>query len=311
MWKSMLSIAILIFPPWISGQENLRGDYLGQKPPGMIPAIFAPGVISTDSIEHSSPAFSPEGNLVLWSPVKRNAYPNSFLLEMRREDGKWKGPTRPSFADSSNDDIYPVFSSDGTTLFFSSRRALPSGGQSRLSSEGLRIWVVERKGDSWGIPAPLDTSVSFGQEYAHSTSENGTLYFSSNRPGGKGSLDLYRSLFVHGKYQPPEPLGNEINTSGYEDGPLIAPDESYLIFESSRAGGIEGSIDLYICYRRGDGSWSPPRNLGSEINSKYSERFARFSPDGRYFFFGSTRRGLYDVYWIDATTISKQADPGD
>lgn len=42
----------------------LRGPYLGQKPPGLIPEIFAEGVMTTEFHEHSSPAFSPDGKEV-------------------------------------------------------------------------------------------------------------------------------------------------------------------------------------------------------------------------------------------------------
>ena len=105
-------------------------------------------------------------------------------------------------------------------------------------------------------------------------------------------------------------MGNDINTAGYEDGPFIAPDESYLIFESQRPESIEGSIDLFICFKQSDGSWTQPKNMGPRINTKYSERFARVSPDGKYLFFGSNRKQLtdnlyFDIYWIDAKVIKE------
>jgi Tol biopolymer transport system component len=119
----------------------------------------------------------------------------------------------------------------------------------------------------------------------------------------KGSLDIWRSRFVNGKYTLPENL-EEINTEHYEDGPFIAPDESYLIFESERPGGIGGSIDLYISFRKDDGSWSVPVNMGETINSDKTDRWARVTPDGKYLFFGSNRNGNMDIYWIDAKIIS-------
>jgi hypothetical protein len=146
-----------------------------------------------------------------------------------------------------------------------------------------------------------------GFEYAHSNSKKGTIYFSSRR---LGSFDIFSANWVDHKFQRPKLLENGINTSGYEDGPFIAPDESYLIFESQRPEGIEGSIDLFICFKQKDGRWSHPKNMGPKINTKYSERFARVSPDGKYLFFGSNRRQLtdnlyYDIYWIDAKVIDE------
>src|SRR5688572_30542429 len=83
----------------------------------------------------------------------------------------------------------------------------------------------------------------------------------------------------------PARLPPTINTSGYEDGPFVTPDESYLIFESDRPGGIGGSIDLYICFKSQNGEWSTPVTLGPSVNSSAAERFARVSPDGKFLFF--------------------------
>jgi len=310
IWFALLVLTMPVFSQDSqSTQQNkfpeLHGPYLGQKPPGKTPELFAPGTISTDLIEHSSPAFSPEGDVVLWTPVKRDKYPNGYLLEMRNVNGVWLAPASPSFAAPDYDDIYASFSPDGKKFYFSSRRPLPESGVARRRDEGMRIWVVDRLDKEWGVPAPLDLSVSPGDEYAHSVSRLGTLYFSSSRDGSKGALDIYCSRLVNGKYQLPEHLDGGINTEGYEDGPFIAPDESYLIFESDRPGSIDGSIDLYICFKGADGSWTPPRNMGPTINTKYSERFARLSPDGKYLFFSSNPNGNYDSYWFDAKIIDK------
>jgi Tol biopolymer transport system component len=96
-----------------------------------------------------------------------------------------------------------------------------------------------------------------------------------------------------------------INDGSYIDGPFIARDESFLIFESDREGGA-GSIDLYICFKDSNNNWSTPKNMGPKINSPAAERFAGLSPDGKYFFFGSNRSStLPDLYWIDASVINE------
>ena len=144
-----------------------------------------------------------------------------------------------------------------------------------------------------------------GEDYAQSESMEGSIYFSFRRDGGK-IFDIACARMVDGKYLPPEILPQGINTPYYEDGPFIAPDESYLIFESGRPEGIEGSIDLYISFKQKNGSWGTPLNMGPKVNSKYAERFARVSPDGKWLFFGSTRYGgLFDIYWIDASIIEE------
>jgi Tol biopolymer transport system component len=279
-------------------------DYFGQELPGLTAQLFAPGVVSTDSFEHSAPAFSPAGDVVLWTVVNKSYH--AYMLEMRFRNGKWSAPYNPSFADSTADDYYPCFSPDGKKLYFSSRRKLPSG-----YTEGgdIRLWEVERNGNGWGNPVPFDTLVAGGQEYAHSIAKNGTVYFSSPHGGGT-SLNIHKSGKTHGAYTKPSLLPYNINSVGYEDGPCIAPDERFLVFESQRPEGIEGSCDLYISFKIQGGHWSIPVNMGPKINSAGTERFARLSPDGKYLFFGSNRNQSasnwgFDIFWIDARVIDE------
>src|SRR5215218_5680751 len=93
-------------------------NYLGQNPPGLVAELFAPGIISTNLSEHSAPAFSPDGSVVLWTVMDKN-YRGS-LFEMTYQNGSWSKPSRPSFADTTADDFYASFSIDGKMLFFSS-----------------------------------------------------------------------------------------------------------------------------------------------------------------------------------------------
>jgi hypothetical protein len=279
-------------------------NYLGQDPPGPRAELFAPGLISTDSMEHSAPSFSPEGKIVLWTVLDRTYH--ASMMEMTFENGKWSSPHLASFADSTADDYYPSFSPDGTKLYFSSRRKVPAGYEDNGS---IRIWEVELTEHGWGLPVPIDTLVSDGEEYAHSITSEGTLYFSSSR-GGSTNWNLLRSKKVNGVYTRPELLPYSINSVGYEDGPYVAPDESFLIFDSQRPDGLGGGIDLYISFKKEGEGWMIPVNMGPKVNSHAAERFARLSPDGKYFFFGSTRNASatksgFDIFWIDAGILDE------
>ena len=70
--------------------------------------------------------------------------------------------------------------------------------------------------------------------------------------------------------------------------PVIAPDESFIIFFSLERGGIGGG-DLFVSFHRGDRSWSSPKNLGAPINSISFESAPGLSPDGRTLYFASDR----------------------
>jgi Tol biopolymer transport system component len=161
---------------------------------------------------------------------------------------------------------------------------------------------VEKTDKRWSEPInigpPINSKVD---EYYVSLTKDGTIYFASNRPGGLGSFDIYRSQLVDGHYTKTENLGAAINTKYLEHDPFIAPDESYLLFTSvDRPRGF-GTGDLYISSRRKDGTWSEAKNLGKTFNTSGYDFCPIVSPDGKYFFF--TRRG--DIYWVRVEAIKK------
>lgn len=298
--------AFLISLLWIAvpahAQQNpfpvLTGKYVDKDEPSEEVTVFAKGIISTEGYEHSAPALSPDGKTVVWGIVERDK--PSVLLEMRKVDGKWTRPQPVSFSAQTSDDMYPAFSADGRQLIFGSRRPLPDGS----AVNDIRLWVVNATASGWGVPAPLDSTLSKGFEYAHSVSEHGTIFFSARKvEDGKPKWNIYFSSRLNGVYREPKKLGPAINDGSYVDGPYISPDERFLIFESDRNGGM-GSNDLYICFKKSDGSWGDPKNMGPKVNSAFSERFAGLSPDGKCFFFSSNRNGaLPDIFWINADFI--------
>lgn len=294
---------LLLFACGVNNKKEAEINYLDMKRPGLAAEEFAPGIVSTDSFEHSSPVFSPDGTVVLWNIIGRVRKPH--LREMTFENGKWSAPHTPSFADTTADDFYPSFSSDGRTLYFSSRRKVPEGYQQR----DMYVWKVERNNNTWGTPVMFDSLVSNGMEYAHSITDDNKLYFSA-RTAGETNFDIRVSQSSNGKYTGAVSLPFGINSINYEDGAMIAPDESFLIFESQRAEGMNGSIDLYVSFKLDDESWSLPVNMGPAVNSNETERMAKLSPDGKYLFFGSTR-GVeapawgFDIFWIDAKVIDE------
>lgn len=278
-------------------------DYLGRKPPGENAVLFAPGIISTSSFEHSAPSFSPDGQTVLWTVMEMPSY-QTRILQMDFANGKWSQPYSPTFCDSAANEVYPSFSPDGKDLYFSSSRKIST---SDTIVKGNRLWKVRKNSNGWDSPILLDTIVSRGGDYACSVAESGNLYFTFG-PFRSPDWNIYRSDMSNKEYARPVKLN--FNGAGYEDGPFVAPDESYIIFESKRSESINGSIDLFICFRTKDGQWSEPKNMGPKINSTFDERFSRVSPDGKYLFFGSNRNQTekqngFDIFWIDAGIVEK------
>jgi hypothetical protein len=202
----------------------------------------------------------------------------------RFRNGRWTEPEVAPFSGRYSD-ADPCISPDGKQLFFISNR--PVDGKPKTDYD---IWVMDKTPSGWGEPRDLGAPVNGpGADYYPSIAANGTLYFSSVRPGGKGSMDLYRARLVEGKYSEIENLGDAINTQFSEVDAVVAPDESFIIFSGfGRPDDQNGRGDLYISYHR-DGAWTPARNLGPAVNTAARDFCPALSPDGRYLFFSSER----------------------
>ena len=318
----LLSI-ILIFISHAQQDKSpvLKGPYLGQKPPGMTAEIFAPGIVSTEHGEFCS-VFSADGSEFYWS---LSGAPYPVIAAMRQNNGRW---TEPEIAPFSGKylDVDMAFTPDGKRLFFCSRRPLDGNGP---PTDNTDFWFVERDGAGWSEPRHLEGPVNTkAQEYYPIFAQNGTLYFCSTRPGGHGDGDIYRARFENDMYLEPENLGPPINTENFEGDLFIATDESYIIVTCYGRFDNLGSGDLYISFRKEDGSWSSMKNMGASVNSAANEHCPILSPDGKYLFFssGRSRHPNYskkaitfqekvemmnswgngrneDIYWIDARII--------
>ncbi len=304
-YKIIVLLLILSFSMMpASAQDNteekpdfpvLKGPYLGQKPPGVTPEVFAPGIISTDANEGCC-CFSKDGQLFLFARAG-SSLPG--ILMMEQIDGTWTKPRLASFSAGKYDWDF-MLSPDSKTVFVSSGRPLKKGG---LPQKDYRIWISEQIKNGWSEPRLLPFPVNTGEHDSYpSVTEDGTLYFFSARKGGIGERNIYKSLRINKKYPKVEILGSPINTKHQELDPFIAPDESYLIFCSGKPGGF-GKADIYISFRKRDGSWMEPVNMGDKINSSYSEYIPYLTLDGKYFFFTSNKPGNREIYWVDAKVI--------
>jgi hypothetical protein len=273
------------------GQENpfpkLTGPYLGQEPPGMTPKLFAPGIICTDQHEGSS-GFALKGTVYIFQKfINRKCH--TYI--MRLKDNVWIKPQLIPFWEQliHNGDF--VFSPDDATMLYQVKTEKPDGLVSN-------IWKVSLINGEWGkrtpLPAPINTR--YDESFA-SEANNKNLYFFSRRPGGKGKFDLYMVTYKNGKYSDPINI-EELNTEHHEWDPYIAPDESYLIFCSTKSGGLGGD-DFYISFKTSKNKWSKPLNMGDKINSPRSDNRPYVTHDGQYFFYTSSKRGNRDIYWVD------------
>ena len=254
------------------------------------PQLLAPGVLSTGDDEWGF-AMSPQGDALWFNKADRGYRIQVIMESIKDAQGRWQAPRVAPFSGQYRD-IDPALSPDGRYLVFASNRPLQAGGARRADFD---LWRVDRLPDGgWSAPRHLGDAVNGpGSETNSSIAADGTLYFAvSGRPGGPGQRDLMRARTTPDGYATPELLPAPINSSADESNHWIAPDQSYLLFLSNRAGGI-GENDLYISFRDGDG-WRAPRNLGAPVNRPgASGVFTPFvSGDGRTLYFAERRNVL-------------------
>ena len=245
------------------------------------PIIFSEGIISTADDE-SHPAFTSDGKTLYF--LKNAPLFNHWTIVVSQyRNGKWGTPEVAPFSGQYSD-ADPFITQDGKNLFFISTR--PVDGKPK---EDTDIWMIEKKASGWSEPRHLGPLInSNSSEWFPTVTKDGTLYFGSDRPGGKGRTDIWRSKLVNGKYSEPENLGDAINSSASEVEPYIAPDESFIIFAAAGRPDGQGAFDLYISYNQ-NGLWTKGENLGDKINSSAWDFSPKISPDGKYFFFTSNR----------------------
>lgn len=308
-----LLVSIYLFPAAddIDPLARMKGPYLGQQQPGMEAVIFAPGILCRSG-SIGTVVFFEEGRKLLykrWSPER-------ILYFTYLNGDHWEKPAAASFFMDPYDGDFAM-SPDGTRVYFASPAGAPTS-----EARAARIWTSRLTDTQWSKPEILPEIINTGYHESYpSVTEDGTLYFFSRKPGGRGQSDIYRSRLVNGVYQEPENLGETINTEEHEWDPYIAPDESFLIFCSKKPGGL-GEDDIYITFRNEDGSWCVPIHMGDNINTSRSENRPVVTADGRYLFFTSDRKlddpsfqqieekyrpvsGDRHVYWVDAKIIGK------
>ena len=278
----------------------LKGPYLGQNPPGKIPEIFAPGIVCTEKNEGYL-VFLDHGRVLVFDRwLQQDEESNPYLVMEMRDKG-WTEP-RPSLHPQNPYDPELPITPDERTLFFALNRAVGGTGEPET---GWDIWMTKWRNHEFSNIRRLESPVSSVKRDAWaSLAENGNLYFMSNRDGSYGRWDIYRAEYKEGQYVNVQNIGFPINSEVSEADPAVAPDESYLLFCSQRPGGF-GKLDLYITFRKQDGTWSTPQNMGPGINTPYSDEKPYVTRDGKYLFFSNDAAGNLEIYWVDAKIIQK------
>lgn len=184
---------------------------------------------------------------------------------------------------------------------------ISSDGQEMIVFIGDRssgsLFQIGKDGAGWTRPVPLGSGIhsNYMESTASLTPDSKTIYFASNRPGGYGGMDIYKSeRQSDGTWGKAVNLGKTINSRANEDAPFIHPNNKLLFFTTDRLGSIGGN-DIYKS-ERVDGEWSEPKNMGYPINTVANDNYFTLIADGTRGYFSSNRKGGFggqDIYVMD------------
>ncbi|MFA1771127.1 OmpA family protein [Rufibacter glacialis] len=236
-----------------------------------------------------------------FSPILLN---NELIFSSTRENATYKGngegflnlyvvpvadtgmaaaPTVRPFAAVLNapevHDASPAFTNEGRTMVFARGNTGKKSG-----SENVDLYISQYKTGEWSEPRPASFNDPVAWDASPAFSPDGrTLYFSSNRRGGQGGRDIWKTtLDAAGRFSRPENLGPTINTPGNESFPYVGPDSTLYIASDGHPG--LGGLDLFRI------SGDSVINMGAPINS-VGDDFSILITGDNQGFFASNRTG--------------------
>ncbi len=264
-----------------------------QHPVPFNPINLGPEINTAD--DEYMPAITADENTLIFTRKINN---NEDFYQSVKVNGKWQTATylsnqinTPQYNEGSQS-----ISLNGKVLFFT--------GCNRPDGLGrCDIYISIKKGNEWTKPFDIAPPINTpGWESQPSISADGrTLYFVSNRKGGFGGYDIWKSNLTEKGWSEPENLGPNINTAFDEQSPFIHADDSTLYFCSNGWPGL-GGMDLFVSRLGKDGKWQKPTNLGYPINSSGDENGLTTTANGNYAFFASNKLngyGGFDIYTFE------------
>ncbi len=232
--------------------------------------------------------------------------------------------SRRTYVKEYEDYIANVFYSDSKRGIFSSALPLPVNTYDNEEVVGVTpngenilvyangdyfthdIKMINRKGTKFtDMPAsqlPFDINTEGVEMGACQSADGNTIYFASDRRGGRGGLDIYVSRKnASGTWGEAENIGSTINSVYDENFPNISPDGKRLYFASKGHRGIGGYDIFYSVINDETQQWSPPINMGFPINTPVDNTTITITGNDMVYYMSANRRegfGKLDIYRI-------------
>ena len=281
----LLLLSVLMMSSTSHGEDVLPipdGPYFGQKSPGSTPKVFAPGIVATKGWEYGV-TFTSDMKEMFYLREIAGTNEHEFVV-FKNKNNRWYETVISKRVGQ------PFVAPDGKTIHLGKR-------------------YMERTNSGLSEVKILDGPFKDMLIMRLTASAKGTYVMDKlikNENGEYEDAPIHLSRLIDGKREEPQPLGKEINAGKWNSHPFIAPDESYIIWDSDRNEGY-GKADIYISYRQQDGSWGSAINMGDTINTGGWDAAASVTPDGKYILFHRDVDADGDenatIYWVDAQII--------
>ena len=287
----------------IQNPVNIKSINLGAKLNSSFPDYGPVIRIDESAIYYTSRRFREDSSNANYFDQTDGMYYEDIYVSYN-ENGEW-AEASPLNINSSGHEATINLSIDGQTLYLY-KDDNGNGGlyKSALENDSAGI-------ETWSTPEKLGSDINSKAYETHvAISPNQrTLYFISNREGGKGGKDIYYcNLLPTGNWALAQNLGDVLNTEYDEDGVFMHPDGKTLYFSSNGHQSM-GGYDI-MSSTLGDSSWSQPKNIGYPVNTVDDDVFFVTTPDGKRAYYSSFKKEGYgekDIYMIQLLDAEESA----
>lgn len=263
-----------------------EASYFGQDPPGMTAEIFAPGVVSLDGRYEHGISFSPNLDEMYFSAEQEDGDPDIYFS--KREGENWTQIKKAKFTKGKKAaEMHPFVGLGDNRIYFTAFDSI-------FSDE--KVWSVDRLENGWGEAKLLDSPINDDLVFYPNTAKNGDLFYFN-----LSKRKMYYAPSKNGKYPEVQEMEIEFGVHGF-----ISPSQDYMVVNSrNKEDDQRDDSDIYVYFKKKDGSWSKAVNLGDSVNTTFPETCPSITPDGKYLFFGryNEEGGLSNFYWISTAVI--------